>query len=204
MSPELSPATTESGAIHAAGAVMPARHYLNESGGWKSWLLTTDHKRIGLLYLFSITGFFFLGGFFALLVRLELLTPANDLMTPDVYNRAFTAHGVIMVFFFLIPSIPATLGNFMIPIMIGAKDLAFPRINLLSWYIYILAGLFVLASLVFGGVDTGWTFYTPFSTSFSNTPVVTAGLGVFISGFSSILTGLNFIVTIHRMRAPGM
>src|SRR3954471_15135495 len=118
MSPELSPATLESGTIRAAGAIMPARHYLNESGGWQSWLLTTDHKRIGLLYLFSITAFFFLGGFFALLVRLELLTPATDLMTADVYNRAFTMHGVIMVFFFLIPSIPATLGNFMIPIMI--------------------------------------------------------------------------------------
>ena len=116
----------------------------------------------------------------------------------------FTMHGVIMVFFFLIPSIPATLGNFLIPIMIGAKDLAFPRINLLSWYIYVLGGLFALAALVLGGVDTGWTFYTPYSTSFSNTPVVTAGLGVFITGFSSILTGLNFIVTIHRMRAPGM
>jgi cytochrome c oxidase subunit 1 len=188
----------------AATAVMPARHYLNEQRGIKSWLLTTDHKRIGLLYLFSITGFFFLGGFFALLIRLQLLSPEGALMTSDVYNRMFTMHGVIMVFFFLIPSIPATLGNFLIPIMIGAKDLAFPRINLLSWYIYVLAGLFALASLVLGGVDTGWTFYTPFSTSFSNTPVVTAGLGVFIAGFSSILTGLNFIVTIHRMRAPGM
>ena len=124
----------------AVAAVIPARHYLNETTGIKSWLLTTDHKRIGLLYLFSITGFFFLGGFFALLVRLELLTPANDLMTPDVYNRAFTAHGVIMVFFFLIPSIPATLGNFILPIMIGARDLAFPKINLLSWYIYMVGG----------------------------------------------------------------
>ena len=125
---------------------MPARHYLNESGGWKSWLLTTDHKRIGLLYLFSITVMFFLGGFFALLVRLELLTPAGDLMTSDVYNRVFTMHGVIMVFFFLIPSIPATLGNFLIPLMLGAKDLAFPRINLLSWYLYIIGGLFGLVA----------------------------------------------------------
>ena len=166
-------------------------------------MLTTDHKRIGLLYLFSITGFFFLGGFFALLVRLELLTPAADLMTPDVYNRAFTAHGVIMVFFFLIPSIPATLGNFMLPIMVGAKDLAFPRINLLSWYIYILAGVLAIVSLVGGGVDTGWTFYTPYSSMSSNSRVLTAALGVFVAGFSSILTGLNFIVTVHRMRAPG-
>jgi cytochrome c oxidase subunit 1 len=188
----------------AATAVMPARHYLNEQRGIKSWLLTTDHKRIALLYLFSVTAFFFLGGFFALLVRLQLLSPEGALMTSDVYNRVFTMHGVIMVFFFLIPSIPATLGNFLIPIMIGAKDLAFPRINLLSWYIYVLGGLFALAALVGGGVDTGWTFYTPFSTSFSNSRVVTAGLGVFITGFSSILTGLNFIVTVHRMRAPGM
>ena len=188
----------------AVAAVIPARHYLNETTGIKSWLLTTDHKRIGLLYLFSITGFFFLGGFFALLVRLELLTPANDLMTPDVYNRAFTAHGVIMVFFFLIPSIPATLGNFILPIMIGARDLAFPKINLLSWYIYMVAGVLAIVSLIGGGVDTGWTFYTPYSSMSSNSRVLTAALGVFIAGFSSILTGLNFIVTVHRMRAPGM
>ncbi len=188
----------------AVAAEIPARHYLNESTGIKSWLLTTDHKRIGLLYLFSITGFFFLGGFFALLVRLELLTPANDLMTPDVYNRAFTAHGVIMVFFFLIPSIPATLGNFILPIMIGARDLAFPKINLLSWYIYMVAGVLAIVSLIGGGVDTGWTFYTPYSSMSSNSRVLTAALGVFIAGFSSILTGLNFIVTVHRMRAPGM
>src|SRR6186713_717791 len=183
---------------------METLNYINNGHGLASWLLTKDHKRIALLYLASITAFFFLGGMFAFMIRLELLTPAGDFLTAENYNKMFTMHGVVMVFFFLIPSIPATLGNFLIPIMIGAKDLAFPRINLLSWYIYVLAGVFVLASLVFGGVDTGWTFYTPFSTSFSNTPVVTAGLGVFISGFSSILTGLNFIVTIHRMRAPGM
>ncbi len=188
----------------ASAAVMPARHYLNEQQGVKSWLLTTDHKRIALLYLFSVTAFFFLGGFFALLIRLQLLSPAGSLMTSDVYNRVFTMHGVIMVFFFLIPSIPATLGNFLVPIMIGAKDLAFPKINLLSWYIYILGGLFALAALVGGGVDTGWTFYTPYSSMSSNSRVLTAGLGVFITGFSSILTGLNFIVTIHRMRAPGL
>src|SRR6201989_1174151 len=122
-------------------AVMPARHYLNESGGWRSWLLTTDHKRIGLLYLLSITFFFFLGGFFALLIRLELLTPAGDLVQADTYNKLFTMHGQVMVFFFLIPSIPAVLGNFLIPLMVGAKDLAFPRINLLSWYLYIIAGI---------------------------------------------------------------
>jgi cytochrome c oxidase subunit 1 len=184
--------------------VMPARHYLNESGGWRSWLLTTDHKRIGLLYLFSITFFFFLGGFFALLVRLELLTPQSDLMSPDVYNHVFTMHGIIMVFLFLVPSIPATLGNFLVPLMIGAKDLAFPKINLLSWYLYMIGGTFVLAALVGGGVDTGWTFYAPYSSMASNSKVLTGAVGVFVSGFSSILTGLNFIVTIHRMRAPGM
>src|SRR5215207_6277134 len=204
MPPEITTETTASAHLNAAGAVMPARHYLNESGGWKSWLLTTDHKRIGLLYLFSITVMFFLGGFFALLVRLELLTPGGDLMTSDVYNRVFTMHGVIMVFFFLIPSIPATLGNFLIPLMLGAKDLAFPRINLLSWYLYIIGGLFGLIALIGGGVDTGWTFYTPYSSMASNSRVLTGAVGVFIAGFSSILTGLNFIVTVHRMRAPGM
>jgi cytochrome c oxidase subunit 1 len=179
-------------------------NYLNNGYGLKSWLLTRDHKRIALLYLFSITGFFFLGGFFGLLIRLELLTPASDLVEPNTYNKLFTMHGVVMVFFFLIPSIPAVLGNFLIPIMIGAKDLAFPRVNLLSWYIYILGGLFTVVAAVSGGVDTGWTFYAPYSTNSSNSHVILAGLGIFITGFSSILTGLNFIVTVHRMRAPGM
>jgi cytochrome c oxidase subunit I len=204
MSPEITPVTTASAHILARNAVMPERHYLNESGGWKSWLLTTDHKRIGLLYLFTITFFFFLGGLFALLVRLELLTPAGDLMSADMYNRAFTMHGIIMVFFFLIPSIPATLGNFLIPLMLGAKDLAFPRINLLSWYLLVIGGVFAFAALIGGGVDTGWTFYAPYSSMASNSRVLTGAVGVFITGFSSILTGLNFIVTIHRMRAPGM
>ncbi|MGH9515957.1 MAG: cytochrome c oxidase subunit I [Terriglobales bacterium] len=189
----------------ATAAVSTERkNYLNAEYGIRSWLLTTDHKRIALLYLLSITVFFFIGGFFALLIRLELLTPAGDLMTADMYNKAFTMHGQIMVFFFLIPSIPAVLGNFLIPMMIGAKDLAFPRINLLSWYIYIAAGILYLWCLVTGGVDTGWTFYTPFSSQFSNTHVVEAGMAIFIVGFSSILTGLNFVVTVHRMRAPGM
>jgi cytochrome c oxidase subunit I len=180
------------------------KNYLNAEYGIRSWLFTTDHKRIALLYLISITIFFFIGGFFALLIRLELLTPAGDLMTADMYNKAFTMHGQVMVFFFLIPSIPAVLGNFLVPMMIGAKDLALPRINLLSWYIYVVAGILYLHCIVTGGVDTGWTFYTPFSTMFSNTRVVEAGLAIFISGFSSILTGLNFVVTVHRMRAPGM
>jgi cytochrome c oxidase subunit 1 len=199
-----SQSTAASATIPQTEPVMPARHYLNESGGWRSWLLTTDHKRIGLLYLFSITFFFFLGGFFALLVRLELLTPQSDLMAADVYNRVFTMHGVIMVFLFLVPSIPATLGNFLVPLMIGAKDLAFPKINLLSWYLYMLGGVCILASLIGGGLDTGWTFYTPYSSMASNSKVLTGAVGVFVAGFSSILTGLNFIVTVHRMRAPGM
>jgi cytochrome c oxidase subunit 1 len=179
-------------------------NYLNANYGVRSWLLTTDHKRIALLYLASITFFFFVGGFFALMIRLELLTPAGDLVMADTYNKLFTMHGQIMVFFFLIPSIPATLGNFLVPMMIGAKDLAFPRINLISWYLYIIGGTLMMHCVLTGGVDTGWTFYTPFSTAFSNTKVIEAGLAIFINGFSSILTGLNFVVTVHRMRAPGM
>jgi len=187
-----------------AAVTTEKKNYLNAEYGIRSWLLTTDHKRIALLYLLSITLFFFIGGFFALLIRLELLTPAGDLLTADMYNKAFTMHGQIMVFFFLIPSIPAVLGNFLIPMMIGAKDLAFPRINLLSWYIYVAAGVLYIYCLATGGVDTGWTFYTPYSSMFSNTHVVEAGLAIFIVGFSSILTGLNFVVTVHRMRAPGL
>jgi cytochrome c oxidase subunit 1 len=179
-------------------------NYLNKEYGVRSWLLTTDHKRIALLYLIWITAFFFIGGFFALMIRLELLTPAGDLVQSDTYNKLFSMHGQVMVFFFLIPSIPAVLGNFLIPMMIGAKDLAFPKINLLSWYLLVSAGLLMLWCIMAGGVDTGWTFYTPFSTAFSNTHVIEAGLAIFIAGFSSILTGLNFVVTIHRMRAPGM
>jgi cytochrome c oxidase subunit I len=179
--------------------LLPREHYLNIRYGILSWLLTKDHKRIALLYLISVTAFFFLGGFFAVLIRLELATPAGDMVSSDTYNKLFTMHGVIMVFFFLIPSIPAVLGNFLIPMMIGAKDLAFPRLNLLSWYIYMLGGTFTMWAVIVGGVDTGWTFYTPYSTAASNTNVVATGLGVFITGFSSILTGLNFIVTIHRM-----
>ena len=182
----------------------PALNYLNNGHGLASWLLTRDHKRIGILYLITVSIFFFLGGLMAVGIRLELATPAGDFVGADEYNKMFTLHGVIMVFFFLIPSIPAVLGNFLIPIMIGAKDLAFPRINLLSYYIYALGGIFVLSSIIMGGVDTGWTFYTPYSSAASNTNVIPTALGIFITGFSSILTGLNFIVTIHRMRAPGM
>ena len=179
-------------------------HYLNAGYGVKSWLLTTDHKRIALLYLVSITFFFLIGGAAAVMIRTQLLSPAGVLVAPETYNKLFTSHGVIMVFFFLIPSIPAVLGNFLVPMMIGARDLAFPRLNLLSWYIFIVGGAFTLWSVISGGVDTGWTFYTPFSTTFSNSNVMAAAIGVFITGFSSILTGLNFVVTIHKMRAPGM
>lgn len=178
--------------------------YLNAGHGLASWLLTRDHKRIALLYLASVTCMFFLGALFALLVRLELLTPAGDLLAADTYNRAFTMHGIIMVWFFLIPVIPTVLGNFFIPLMIGARDLAFPRLNLLSFYLFALACLFMIYSLAAGGSDSGWTFYVPFSSLFSRASVTAAALGIFISGFSSILTGLNFIVTIHTMRAPGM
>jgi cytochrome c oxidase subunit I len=183
---------------------IPALHYLNNGHGLASWLLTKDHKRIAIMYLITISIFFFLGGLMAAGIRLELATPQGDMVQADSYNKMFTLHGVIMVFFFLIPSIPATLGNFLIPPMIGAKDLAFPRINLLSYYIYLLGGIFTLYAIAAGGVDTGWTFYTPYSSAASNTSVIPTALGVFIAGFSSILTGLNFIVTIHRMRAPGM
>ena len=178
--------------------------YLEAGYTLRSWLTTRDHKRIGILYAIAITAFFFLGGAAATIIRLELATPAGDLVTADTYNNLFTLHGVVMVWFFLIPSIPATLGNFLIPLMIGAREVAFPRLNILSWYIYVLGGLFTVGALIAGGVDTGWTFYTPFSTMFSNTHVIAAVMGVFIVGFSSILTGLNFIVTIHRLRAPGM
>jgi cytochrome c oxidase subunit 1 len=187
-----------------APAQAPKLNYLNNGHTLKSWLLTTDHKRIAVLYLISVTTFFFLGGFFAMLIRLELLTPQGDLMQADTYNKVFTMHGMIMVFFFLIPVVPAVLGNFLVPLMIGAKDLAFPRINLLSWYLYIIGGILISHVMLTGGVDTGWTFYSPFSTEYTNTKIVEAGLAAFIAGFSSIFTGLNFIVTIHRMRAPGL
>jgi cytochrome c oxidase subunit 1 len=187
-----------------AVATPEREHYLNKDYGIRSWLLTTDHKRIALLYLMSITFFFFVGGFFALLIRLELLTPAGDLVLSDTYNKLFTMHGQVMIFFFLIPAVPAVIGNFVIPMMIGAKDLAFPKINLASWYLYIIGGCIMLYVILTGGVDTGWTFYTPLSTEYLNTHVVGAAIAIFIAGFSSIFTGLNFIVTIHRMRAPGM
>lgn len=181
-----------------------AGNYLQDGAGIGSWLLTTDHKRIAWLYLASLTAFFFLGGFFALMIRIELATPAGDLVSDAVYNRFFSLHGIIMVWFFLVPSIPATLGNFLLPLMLGARDLAFPRLNLASWYVFILGSLFTLAAVLLGGVDTGWTFYTPLSSIYSDSYVSTAAFGVFVVGFSSIMTGINFIVTVHKLRAPGL
>lgn len=183
---------------------LPRENYLNSEYGIKSWLLTQDHKRIALLYLFATTFFFVIGGVAASLIRLELLTPAGDLVASDTYNKLFSIHGIIMVFFFLVPVAPAVLGNFLIPLMIGARDVAFPKLNLFSWYLFVIGGCFELYMMIAGGVDTGWTFTTPLSTHFVNTNVVGAAMGIFIAGFSSILTGVNFIVTIHRMRAPGM
>ncbi|MGA8072346.1 MAG: cbb3-type cytochrome c oxidase subunit I, partial [Candidatus Acidiferrales bacterium] len=179
-------------------------HYLNSNYGIKSWLLTTDHKRIALLYLGSITFMFFIGGAAAVLIRLHLIEPTGALVQPATYNKLFTIHGVVMIFFFLIPSIPAVLGNFLVPMMVGARDLAFPRINLLSWYLYLIGAGLTLYAILTGGVDTGWTFYTPYSSTYAHSQVMATALGVFIAGFSSILTGLNFIVTIHKMRAPGL
>lgn len=179
-------------------------NYLNIDHSIKSWLLTTDHKRIGILYMISVTSFFIIAGFFALLMRINLLSPDGAIVSPETYNRLFTMHGLMMIFFFLIPSIPAVLGNFIIPLMIGARDVAFPKLNLLSWYLFIAGGLLATLSAAVGGVDTGWTFYTPFSSTFSTSHVYLMASGVFIVGFSSILTSLNFIVTIHTMRAPGL
>ena len=178
--------------------------YLNVTRGLASWLLTKDHKRIGVLYLISVTVMFFIGGFAIGIARLNLLTPEGGLVQADTYNRLFTLHGVIMVFFFLVPVVPAALGNFVLPLMIGAKDLAFPRLNLLSWYLYVTAGIWTLYAMIAGGLDTGWTFYTPFSTESSHYNVVPTMIGIVIAGFSSLATGLNFVVTTHMMRAPGM
>ncbi len=181
----------------------PEVNFLNEPKGLKSWLTTLDHKRIGVMYLFAIMTMFFLGGLYAILLRLELWTPQRDFFEPDTYNKLFSLHGAIMVFLFIIPSIPAALGNIILPLQIGAKDVAFPRLNLFSWYIYVTGALLAILSMILGAVDTGWTFYTPYSTT-TNTAVVPMTLAAFVLGFSSILTGLNFIATIHKLRAPGM
>jgi cytochrome c oxidase subunit 1 len=182
----------------------PEKNYLTADHTIASWLLTTDHKRIAVLYLISVTFFFFIGSIAAGLVRLELTSSQGLLLTSEAYNKMFSAHGVVMIFFFLLPSIPAAIGNFVIPIQIGARDLAFPRLNLLSWYLYIIAGALILFALAGGGFDAGWTFYTPLSSLYSDTQITIALVAIFIAGFSSIFTGLNFIVTVHKMRAPGM
>ena len=182
----------------------PEKNYLNADHTIASWLLTTDHKRIAVLYLISVTFFFFIGSIAAGLVRLELTSSQGLLLTSEAYNKMFSAHGVVMIFFFLLPSIPAAIGNFVIPIQIGARDLAFPRLNLLSWYLYVIAGGLILFALAGGGFDAGWTFYTPLSSLYSDTQITIALVAIFIAGFSSIFTGLNFIVTVHKMRAPGM
>jgi len=179
-------------------------NYLADGTSIKSWLLTTDHKRIAILYMVSITLFFFLGGSAAALIRYNLIEPQGAIGSAETYNRLFTMHGVIMVWFFLVPAIPVTLGNFVVPLMIGARDLAFPRLNLLSWYLFIAGGAVTLYAIFVGGLDTGWTFYAPLSTNYAMGNVVGAAVGIFIAGFSSIATGLNFVVTIHRLRAPGM
>ncbi|WP_024508613.1 cbb3-type cytochrome c oxidase subunit I [Bradyrhizobium sp. ARR65] len=188
-------------AVEPGAATEPS--YLTSENTIVSWLFTRDHKRIALLFFVSITFFFFVGGGAATLMRMNLATP-EGLLQPALYNRMFTMHGIIMVWFFLIPSIPTTFGNFFIPMMIGARDLAFPRVNLLSWYVFNLSGFVVLYALIMGGADTGWTFYTPLSTVYANGYVFAAAMAVFINGFSSIMTALNFVVTIHRLRAPGM
>ncbi len=177
-------------------------NYLNHSKGLWSWMSTLDHKRIGLMYLFTTLTFFLVGGIFALLIRLELLTPGQTIMDPNMYNRMFTYHGAIMVFLVIIPAIPGALGNFIMPMMLGAKDVAFPRLNLASFWIYVAGAVFATSALFLKGADTGWTFYTPYSIR-TNSTVILVLTGAFIAGFSSILTGLNFIVTIHKLRAPG-
>lgn len=179
--------------------------YKGKHKGILGWLLSTDHKRIGILYLIGVLSFFSVGAIFGLLMRLELIAPGETIVSAQTYNRFFTLHGVIMIFLFIIPAIPAVFGNFFLPILIGAKDVAFPRLNLFSWYLYMTGGLLALLSIVMPGgpADTGWTFYIPYSVR-TNTNVIFPLSAAFILGFSSILTGLNFVTTVHRLRAPGM
>ena len=182
--------------------------YLDFKGkhsGILGWILSTDHKRIGVLYLISLAIFFLVGVTFGFLMRLELISPGRTIMDPQTYNSIFTLHGVIMIFLFVVPGIPAVFGNFVLPILIGAKDVAFPRINLMSWYMYVIGGLLAITAILLPGgpADTGWTFYVPYSVR-TNTNVVVALIAAFVLGFSSILTGLNFVTTVHRLKAPGM
>ena len=185
----------------------PVDNYLTYTRGIKSWMFTLDHKRIGVMYLVSVLTAFFVGGVFALLVRTELLTPGPGPIPgvdANMYNQFFTLHGAIMVFLVIIPSVPAAMGNFILPIMLGAKDVAFPRLNLFSYYLWVFGAILAVVSLLVGGFDTGWTFYTPYSTRTTAGGVIFVVSGVFILGFSSIFTGMNFIVTIHKLRPPGM
>jgi cytochrome c oxidase subunit 1 len=192
------------GGLGAGQNALGGDNYLSHGHGLKSWLLTLDHKRIGVMYLVSILGSFFLGGIFALLIRTKLLTPGSSaLMDANTYNQMFTLHGAVMIFLFIIPGIPAALGNFVLPLMLGAKDVAFPRLNLASYYMWVAGALLALLSIATGAVDTGWTFYTPYSTT-TNASVITMVAGVFVLGFSSIFTGLNFVVSIHKLRPEGM
>jgi cytochrome c oxidase subunit 1 len=195
-------ATADTSSAHGGDHAREVSFYAAKTG-LKSWLFTLDHKRLGMMYLVGTLLFFFVGGVAALTLRTELLTPEQDLVSATTYNKLFTIHGAVMVFLVIIPSVPGALGNFLLPLMLGAKDVAFPRLNLLSFWVYSLGAVFFLLTLVTGSLDTGWTFYTPYSTS-SGTAVVTATFGAFILGFSSILTGLNFLVTVHKMRAPGL
>jgi cytochrome c oxidase subunit I len=203
----MSTVVTHAAPAHAPPPPEPAPaepNYVNTSYGIWSWLLTTDHKRIGILYLITISLFFILGGIFAGLVRLNLLSPNGAILTEDAYNRAFTGHGIVMLFFFLIPAVPAVFGNFFIPMMVGARDLAFPKLNLASWYVFLIGAGCATWAVLIGGIDTGWTLYPPYSSRYAQSAVVPGVVGAFIAGFSSIMTGLNIMVTVHKMRAPGM
>src|SRR5258706_2982122 len=192
---------------HVGDRPRPVKNYLNQESGIWSWMTTVDHKRLGIMYLVGVLSAFFVGGIFALLIRLTLLPPTHKLfglhITAEVYNRLFTLHGAIMVFLFIIPSVPAALGNFCLPLMLGAKDVAFPRLNLASFYLWLTGAILAVTSMIFGAVDTGWTFYTPYSTTTGGT-VGLMTMAVFILGFSSIFTGINFVATVHKLRPPGM
>ncbi len=185
-------------------ASAPGVNYLNESSGLWSWLTTLDHKRIGIMYMISVLSFFLIGGIFALLMRLELINAGKLFIEANTYNQFMTFHGAIMTFMVIIPGVPAFIGNFILPLQLGAKDVAFPRVNLLSWYCLMIGAIISFSSLIFGGADTGWTFYTPYSIDKAAGGTLLMVLGAFVMGFSSILTGLNFVATTHRLRAPGM
>ena len=199
----MSTATPTADTTHADDASQEDVNYLNHEKGLWSWLVTKDHKKIGIMYAVSLALVFLVAGVLALMVRTELVSQGETIMDADTYNQVFTMHGILMVFLFLVPSIPAILGNFVLPLQIGAKDVAFPRLNLASWYVYMIGAIMTCAALYFGGVDTGWTFYTPYSAS-TGGGVIWMTAAIFVSGFASIFTGINFIVTIHKMRAPGM